>query len=305
MHWAKSPLGCGPRLRQDDPSSLKDVIASLHEAVASFGADRISTRTKFMIETINSLKKNRMKTGNVVSSINSEHIIRMQRILGSLNVRGINGGEPLRIRLKDIRTSEKKGKWWTVVADYRDEESGSKNLQQPLFTHAVPTKNISEICDSPAFILQLAKEQGMNTDVRRSIFMTIMSATDYKDARARLFKLHLKKPQELEIPKVLIHCAGAEETYNPYYTMISRLLCAERRLKMAFQFSLWDFLERIDEEPGGDEDNAREAKMSQGLDMTKVVNIAKLYGTLIAEGGLGLHVLKARKNESTHNTEFN
>nr|GFD56933.1 nucleolar MIF4G domain-containing protein 1 [Tanacetum cinerariifolium] len=76
--------------------------------------------------------------------------------------------------------------------------------------------------DGEVDLAQLAREQRMNTDVRRAIYVSIMSATDFKDAQIRLNKLNLKKAQEVEIPKVIIHCAGAEKTYNPYYTILAR-----------------------------------------------------------------------------------
>ena len=87
----------------------------------------------------------------------------------------------------------------------------------------------------------------MNTDIRRAIFVTIMSATDYQDAHLRLMKLKLKKVQEFEIPKVLIHCAGGEKTYNPYYTLIAKKICGDRRLKTAFQYCLWDLFKKMGE----------------------------------------------------------
>src|SRR5437773_7095137 len=129
----------------------------------------------------------------------------------------------------------------------------------------------------------------MNTDIRRAIFVTIMSASDYEDAHLRLRKLKLKKVQEFEIPKVLIHCVGAEKAYNPYYTLIAKKVCGDRRLKTAFQYCLWDLFKRMGES-NEDEDGIEEDEGS--LDTRHIVNLAKMFGTLIVEGVLGLGVLK-------------
>ena len=130
----------------------------------------------------------------------------------------------------------------------------------------------------------------MNTDVRRSIFIVVMSATDYNDAYVRLMKLRLKKSQESEIPKVLIHCAGAEKEYNPFYTFLSRRLCSDKKLRMAFQFSLWDLFKQMGE---GDEEPRESDEQHEGtLGLRRLVNQARLFGVLIAEGGLGVGVLK-------------
>ena len=287
-------------MRRDDPSSLKDVAALLNGAVTKSGANEISVRTKFMIETINSLKDNRTKAGNVASNIKSEHAVRMKQTLRSLNVGSVKASEPLRVQLKDIRHSEKRGRWWLVGANHCDEEIGSRMMDFSLTADTTSDRDIAETGDDTTNMLHLAKEQRMNTDIRQSIFVTIMSATDYKDARVCLLKLPLRKSQEFEIPRVLIHCAGAEKTYNPYYTLLSGLLCAERKLRMAFHFSLRDLLKRMNEGLHGSADSSdsdkSEVEISQGLGMRAAVNLAKLYGTLIAEGGLSLSVLKVGRH---------
>ncbi|TGO29585.1 hypothetical protein BPAE_0013g00370 [Botrytis paeoniae] len=275
----------GPQLRQDDPSALKDIVTMLRPAIQKAGGeDKLSVRTKFMIETINDLKNNKMKTGAVASAVTSEHTIRMKKTLGTLNTRSIKASEPLRIGLKDIRDSDKKGKWWLVGASWagnaEDEEESSK---------AKSTREVKDVDAGTSDLVQLAREQRMNTDIRRAVFITIMSASDYQDAYLRLMKLKLKKVQELEIPKVLIQCSGAEKMYNPYYTLIAKRLCGDRKLKMAFQFSLWDLFKKMGETNDDDDEDFEE---DTELDTRHIVNLAKMFGTLMAEGGLGLNVLK-------------
>ncbi|KAL8872003.1 MAG: hypothetical protein Q9174_002289 [Haloplaca sp. 1 TL-2023] len=283
----------GTQLRHDDPLALKEIVLLVQAAMTRVGEANLSVRTQFMIETINNLKNNRMKTGLVASSILSEHVVRMKKTLGSLNARSSKASEPLRIGLRDIREADKRGKWWLIGASYHDSteniESTAKATQfnDPGFRKSDDPDSIQ---DTAGDMLQMARDQRMTTDVRRSIFVAIMSATDYSDAFQRLMKLRLKQSQELEIPKVLVHCAGAEETYNPYYTLLSRRLCTDRKLKMAFQFSLWAFFKRCGEDgdAGADEMEDEEERP----EMRAIVNLGKMYGTLIAEGGLTLNALK-------------
>jgi nucleolar MIF4G domain-containing protein 1 len=129
----------------------------------------------------------------------------------------------------------------------------------------------------------------MNTDIRRAIFVAIMSATDYQDAYSRLMKLKLKKVQQFEIPKVLIHCSSAEKMYNPYYSLISKKVCGDKRLRTAFQYCLWDLFKKMGE--SHNEDDAEEDE-EEVLEMRQIVNLAKMFGTLLVEGGLSLGVLK-------------
>jgi nucleolar MIF4G domain-containing protein 1 len=278
----------GPQLRSDDPSSLKDIVSMLRPAVAAVGEENISVRTKFMIETINDLKNNKIKTGGAASAVTSEHTIRMKKTLGTLNSRSIKGSEPLRIGLKDIQESDKKGKWWLVGASWSGPSAEDKQDIKAELSGKGRALPVEESGTSD--LVQLAREQRMNTDIRRSIFVAIMSASDYQDAHLRLMKLSLKKKQEYEIPKVLIHCAGAEKSYNPYYTLIAKKLCGDVKLKKSFQFSLWDLFRRMGE--SDDEEDAPEEDNEDDLDMRHLVNLAKMFGTLIVEGGMSLGVLK-------------
>ncbi|ORY13298.1 hypothetical protein BCR34DRAFT_623909 [Clohesyomyces aquaticus] len=262
----------GSQLRQDDPTSLKDIVLLLQKQVSKVGEDKLPVRTKFMIETINSLKNNRMKTGMAASTIQ----------LGTLNTRNLKGTEPLRIGLTDIQDAEKKGK--CIAPDNKDKNGEQKTLSP---------EDVEE--DGQVDLLQLAREQRMNTDVRRAIFVTIMSAADFKDAHLRLMKLNLKKAQEIEIPRVIVHCAGCEKSYNPYYTLIARKFCSEHRLRKCFQFALWDVFKSLGEKKDDDDDGVSEDEgdsVNEDLSLRRLVNLGKLYGTLIANGGLPITSLK-------------
>lgn len=288
---------CGAQLRQDDPLALKDVIFLLQKAVAQAGESSVPVRTKFMIDTIKDLKNNRVKTGGLSSSGASEQTVRLRKTLGTLNTRTIKASEPLRLGLDDIRHGDKRGKWWLVGASWKEEgENVSKDSQRAV---ALPSHtNGDDVSTGDAVdLLQIAKEHRMNTDIRRAIFVTIMSATDYRDAHLRLVKLKLKRAQEPEIARVLLHCAGAEQNYNPYYTLIAQKLCSDHRLRMTFQFSLWDIFKRMGERDGEGtdvDDDYEEEKVT----VSKIVNWAKMFGTLIAESKISLAVLKVGFNES-------
>jgi nucleolar MIF4G domain-containing protein 1 len=134
----------------------------------------------------------------------------------------------------------------------------------------------------------------MNTDIRQAIFVAIMSAEDYTDAYLRILKLRLKRKQEPEIPRVLIHCCGSEASYNPYYTLVARKLCAQNNLRMAFTFSLWGVFRRMGEGEGGGEADlfGEDGENDEDLDMRKILNLSRMYGTLVAQDALGLDILK-------------
>ena len=257
-----------------------------------------------MIDTISDLKNNKVKAAGVGSGIASEHVTKMRKILGSLNnSRVIRATEPIRVSRTDILNAEKKGKWWLVGASWKEDplEAARRELS------ALPSSmdnvngrihdNDSDDDDEPD-LLSIAKAHRMNTDVRRSIFVAIMSASDYQDAHVRLNKLHLKRAQDYEIPRVLVHCCMEEEVYNPYYTLISHRLCGElgRRIKVSFTYTLWNVFKKLHEHNGdGDDDDFEEDDddpENEQVRMKAIVNLAKMYGSLVADKTLTLSFLK-------------
>lgn len=284
----------GQQLRTDDPTSLKDIVLILHRSVAKVGEDQLSVRTKFMIETINNLKNNRMKTGVAASTMTIEHVNRMKKTLGALgSARSLKVSEPLRVTMADIQDSEKKGKWWLVGAAYHDPaklaNSSAEHGISSTLQNDTDTGYESETPGSMN-LHELARSQGMNTDVRRSIFITLLSSSDYIEAHMRLLKLHLKSKQMLEIPRVLVHCAGAEEAFNPFYALVARQFCADHKLRKAFYFTFWDALKQMGE--GASADGSPDEDQEDSMTIKKVVNLARLYGILIANRSLDITLLK-------------
>ncbi|KAJ4411803.1 hypothetical protein N0V91_000938 [Didymella pomorum] len=283
----------GPQLRQDDPTALKDIVVLLQKSVASVGQQNLPVRTKFMIETINDLKNNKMKTGLAGASITRDRTTQMKKQLGTLNSRNLKATEPLRVGLKDIKDTDKVGKWWLVGASWKNQaQNGARIEEEEEEQRSKRTEVGEEDEDGEVDLAQLAREQRMNTDVRRAIYVSIMSATDFKDAQIRLNKLDLKKAQEVEIPKVIIHCAGAEKTYNPYYTILARKVCSDHKTRKSFQFALWDIFKSLGENQDGGADSDDEAEDSKAVSLRKLVNQGKLYGTLIAKRVLSITCLK-------------
>lgn len=130
-----------------------------------------------MIETVTNLKNNRLKAAVANSVVLAESTQRMKKILGSLNTRHIRTSEPLSVSLEDIRNVETKGKWWLVGASWRDNMAGqSTSIQETEKPVAKKSQEVDNDTLDSLDYLQLAREQGMNTDVRRAIFVTIMSS---------------------------------------------------------------------------------------------------------------------------------
>ena len=78
--------------------------------------------------------------------------------------------EPLHVTLDDLHSSEKKGKWWLVGSAW----DGDPLLDQTMENTQPRLKVYSD--QAAESLLRLARKQGMNTDVRRGIFVVLMSS---------------------------------------------------------------------------------------------------------------------------------
>lgn len=288
----------GQQLRQDDPSALKDIIDIVQKKVVGGDEKTLSSRTRFMIETLINLNNNKLKR-NVTQNQGSEAVERMKKFLANLSKqKHVLAHDALRVSLEDLHSAESKGKWWLVGAAW-----GGNPLveaQENMADVQVNGQTTTTANDPTSDLLKLARKQGMNTDIRRSIFVVLMSSDDYVDACERLSQLNLTEVQQREIVRVLLHCCGNEKTYNPYYALVCQQLCRQSHsYKITLQFCLWDFLRDMGEASVGGAEVVKNAKDdSAGFDLKKISssrmrNVAKAYAWWISKDVVNLNIFKA------------
>ncbi|XP_045522187.1 nucleolar MIF4G domain-containing protein 1 homolog [Pieris brassicae] len=248
----------GGVLRKEEPLALKNFIQDTQAKVARMN-EKASTgsRIKFLLEVLLAVKNNNLTKIPNYDPSNVEHLKKMCRAI----VRKGNYATPLNIRLEDLLRAHERGKWWVVGSAWE----GNR-----------PQEEKKTVTNFDQKLLKLAREQRMNTDVRRSIFCVIMSAQDYMDAFEKLQHLGLKGQQEREIVHVLLACCLQEKNYNPYYAVLGQKLCdTDRKYQLSIQYSVWDKIKELDSL----------SKQSMG-------NLAQFLIHLIMEKGLALSVLK-------------
>ncbi|PWN50245.1 ARM repeat-containing protein [Violaceomyces palustris] len=321
----------GSQLRHDDPSSLKSIIQLTQDRVNSSSSPsngkptKLSSRSKFMLERLNDLKNNRSAKaiGNDSadpSSTVGQALTRMKKYLGGMGKkRTIRNHEPLRVTLKDLKDADKKGKWWLVGAAWtghaEEDLEKAEGMTRFLPMSAATAKKGGALgggaSDEQAELFELAKKQGMNTEARRNVFVTLLSSEDYVDAAQKLLALRMNEVQRREIIRVLLHCLGSEKVYNPYYVLIGQQVCKDSHgMKVTLQYCLWDFLREIGEkEVGGrsmasrlddganegedsDEDDQDDEVKARKTNPRRIANLARAYGWWMAKGSITLNALK-------------
>lgn len=279
---------CGPKLRSDDTTALKQIIIQLNESVTlneSHGL-KTSTRTKFLVETITNLKNNKLKS--IESESTSAILIRTKKQLGRIT--GSSLAEPIKVDLDDIEHIKDRGKWWLVGSAWKGNDDAEKLQNSKDASRDSDLDVNDELGKEEINWLEVANQQRMNTDVRRAIFISIMSASDYMDAYVRLDKLGLKRTQKFEIPNILLHCNIMEVVFNPYYAFLAKKLCEDHTMRRTFKLNLWDLLKELDS--GNDEGTGL---LTDAVDdnerLSGILNLGKFYGFLIGTGSEPLNIL--------------
>ncbi|KAK3603642.1 hypothetical protein CHS0354_017359 [Potamilus streckersoni] len=223
----------GFTLRKDDPNSMKEAILKIQSAANTVDTSKFEdqSRVKFMLEIILAIRNNNMRK---IPNYDPEHLEHLRKLIRNY-IRGSKFGEgQLKITLDDLRNAEEKGRWWIVGSAWEGHNTSKTENDKPQI-HCEGTGSFS------SHLLELAKKQRMNTEIRRNIFCVIMSSEDYVDAFEKLMRLGLKPQQEREIILVILDCCLQEKEFNPFYAYLGQKFCeADRRFQISFQFSFWD-----------------------------------------------------------------
>ncbi|KAK5877762.1 hypothetical protein CesoFtcFv8_025239 [Champsocephalus esox] len=219
----------GFALRKDDALALKELICEGQRKAVDVGTKfQDQTRVRFMLETMLALKNNDMRK---IPGYDPEPMEKLRKLQRTLVQRRAGGSDmKLRVSLDNLLAADQIGRWWIVGSSW----SGAPMIGE---------QNASKESEGKfsAKVLDLARKQRMNTEVRRNIFCVVMTSEDFMDAFEKLIRMGLKDKQEREIVNVLMDCCLQEKTFNGYYAVLGEKFCShDRRFQMTFQFSLWD-----------------------------------------------------------------
>lgn len=221
----------GFSLRKDNPNGLKDTILEIQSAAQSLGGGDQSSHVKFMLETLMAIKNNNMRKIPNYDPERLEHLKKVAR--GILRGSTLGDGQ-LHIGLTDLNNAEERGRWWLVGSAWE----GPTEEKQPSHGNVEMESVVGEVSTQ---LLELARRQRMNTDVRKNVFCVIMSSQDYIDGFDKLLRLGLKSQQEREIIHIIVDLCLQEKKYNPFYMLLLQKFCLyHRRFQMSTQFLMWD-----------------------------------------------------------------
>lgn len=133
-----------------------------------------------------------------------------------------------------------------------------------------------------------------NTDLvnlRRTIYLTIMSSSVGEEASHKLMKLNLPAGQEGELVSMIVECCSQERTYNKFYGIIAETFAKINRL--------WRQLLEESFTTAYDTCHRRETNQLR--------NVARLYGHLISTDSIGwecLSVIQLNEEDTTSSSRI-
>ncbi|KAJ5278662.1 MIF4G-domain-containing protein [Penicillium angulare] len=117
-----------------------------------------------------------------------------------------------------------------------------------------------------------------NTDLvnlRRTIYLTIMSSIDFEECCHKLMKVNLPAGLEPELPSMIIECCSQERTFSKFYGLIGERFAKINRLwSDLFEAAFAKYYDTI-----------------HRYETNRLRNIARFFGHLISNDAIGWHVL--------------
>ncbi|KAK6260869.1 Initiation factor eIF-4 gamma [Theobroma cacao] len=112
-------------------------------------------------------------------------------------------------------------------------------------------------------------------NLRRTIYLTIMSSVDFEEAGHKLLKIKLEPGQEMELCVMLLECCSQERTYLRYYGLLGQRFCM---INKVYQENF-------------DKCFVQQYSMIHRLETNKLRNVAKFFAHLLGTDALPWHVL--------------
>lgn len=232
----------------------------------------IETRTQYMVEVLFEVRKNKYKDNPAVKEeldlLNEEDMITHRFDLDA----EIDVQDTLNIFKFDADWEENEAAYKKLRAeilgegsDYDDDEDDddedeSSDEEEDQEQRAVEIKDQS------------------NTDLvnlRRTIYLTIMSSIDPEEGVHKLMRVNLPPGQEPELPSMIVECCSQEKTYTKYFGFL-----AERFSKIN---RMWqDLFEKL---------FAEKYLTIHRYETNRLRNVARVFGHLFGTDAIGWHAL--------------
>ncbi|KAL7789873.1 hypothetical protein V8C37DRAFT_385327 [Trichoderma ceciliae] len=246
----------------------------------------IDKRTQYMIEVLFQIRKDKFKESPAVKEEldlveEEDQITHKAELDGEVDVQ-----DALNIFKFD--------------AEWEEHEEAYKKLKAEILGEASDDEDDDDDDDESSSEEENEEHKAMeikdqsNADLvnlRRTIYLTIMSSADPEEAVHKLMKINLPAGQEPELPSMIVECCSQEKTYTKFFGMIGERFAKINRLWCdLFEQAFAKYYETI-----------------HRYENNKLRNIAMLFGHMFAADSLGWHclsVIHLNEDETTSSSRI-
>ncbi|KAF7551510.1 hypothetical protein G7046_g7703 [Stylonectria norvegica] len=259
----------GQYLEEMQPSIAMAVFDQFRNILHEAGIDK---RTQYMIEVLFQVRKDKFKDNPAIKEEldlveEEDQITHRAELEGDIDVQ-----DGLNIFKFDAEWEEHEEAYKKLKAeilgegsDYDDDDNDDESSEEE---NEEPETKAMEIKDQSNADL---------VNLRRTIYLTMMSSADPEEAVHKLMKINLPAGQEHELPSMIIECCSQEKTYTKFMGLIGERLSKINRLwcdlfEQAFA-KYYDTIHRYEN--------------------NKLRNIATLFAHMFGADALGWHCINS------------
>ncbi len=259
---------CGQHLEEMNPAIANAIFDQFRHILND---SDIETRTQYMIEVLFQVRKDKYK--NNVSIPEDLDLVEEEDQITH------------RIGLDDDLDVEDGLNIFKYDPEFEEHEEAYRKLKSEILGEADGEDNDEYESDSgsesgPEEIAEreLEIKDQTNTDLvnlRRTIYLTIMSSIDFEEACHKLMKITLPAGQESELPSMIVECCSQEKTYSKFFGLLGERFAKLNRLWASeFEASFEHYFSTI-----------------HRFETNRLRNIARFWGHMLSSDATGWHVL--------------
>ncbi|KAM0238815.1 hypothetical protein ACHAPO_003789 [Fusarium lateritium] len=266
-------------------SSIANVIFDqfrniLHEA-------DIDKRTQYMIEVLFQVRKDKFKDNPAIKE-ELDLVEEEDQITHRVDLEGeIEAQDGLNIFKFDAEWEEHEEAYKKLKAEILGEGSDDEGDDEDEYESSSEDEE-----DEKTKAMEIKDQSNADlVNLRRTIYLTIMSSADPEEAVHKLMKINLPAGQEPELPSMIVECCSQEKTYTKFFGMIGERFAKINRLWCdLFEQAFAKYYETI-----------------HRYENNKLRNIAMLFGHMFASDALGWHclsVIHLNEDETTSSSRI-
>ncbi|KAG5661512.1 hypothetical protein KAF25_005634 [Fusarium avenaceum] len=252
----------------------------LHEA-------DIDKRTQYMIEVLFQVRKDKFKDNPAIKEEldlveEEDQITHRVELEGEIDVQ-----DGLNIFKFDSEWEEHEDAYKKLKAEILGEGSDDEDDDEDEYESSSEDEE-----DEKTKAIEIKDQSNADlVNLRRTIYLTIMSSADPEEAVHKLMKINLPAGQEPELPSMIVECCSQEKTYTKFFGMIGERFAKINRLWCdLFEQAFVKYYETI-----------------HRYENNKLRNIAMLFGHMFASDALGWHclsVIHLNEDETTSSSRI-